>query len=103
MVCSTSTNKIWLFLFLGCLEDSTVKFIHANSSLTADSIAYDNNFSGFASSEVEGVRIAKLLEPDKRVLMMGNHGVLVSALDVPTAFFDLYYLERCCQFQVRLY
>jgi len=34
------------------------------------------------------------------VLMMGNHGVLVTGSSAPEAFERLYFLERACQAQV---
>lgn len=85
---------------LACLEDPTVKLLHSNSAIVCNAIVYDNKFSGFACSEEEGIRLAEFLKGEKTILMQGNHGVLVSARDIPTAFFNLFYLERSCQFQV---
>ena len=84
-----------------CLEDPTIKLLHSNSGFIFDSITYDNNYSGFADSNEEGERLAQFFRPKKRILIMGNHGVLISGVDVATAFFDTYYLERSCQFQVQ--
>lgn len=44
--------------------------------------------------------MAAFFGPKKRILIMGNHGVLVSGVDVATAFYDMYFLERSSQFQV---
>jgi ribulose-5-phosphate 4-epimerase/fuculose-1-phosphate aldolase len=49
----------------------------------------------------EGDRVAALVSnPEHRVLMMGNHGVMVTGPSLAIAFDDLYYLERACMNQV---
>jgi ribulose-5-phosphate 4-epimerase/fuculose-1-phosphate aldolase len=44
-----------------------------------------------------GTGMAASLLSCRRILMMGNHGVLVTASTIPEAFEDLYFLERACQ------
>lgn len=65
-------------------------------------IAYDDEHGGYGGlvlDEDEGDRLAQALG-DKRVLMLANHGVIVTAPSVAEAFNDLYYLERAAQAQV---
>ena len=37
---------------------------------------------------------------DKRILMLRNHGVIVTGTSVAQAFLDLYQLDRACQYQL---
>ncbi len=62
-------------------------------------IAYDEYYNGLVMDTEEGDRIVNALG-DKKVLFLGNHGVIVVGPSVAEAFDDLYYLERACQFQV---
>lgn len=62
-------------------------------------VAYDMDYNGLAFDESEGERMARVLA-DKSVLMLGNHGVLVVANNMPLAFERLYFLERAAQAQV---
>jgi ribulose-5-phosphate 4-epimerase/fuculose-1-phosphate aldolase len=63
------------------------------------SIAYDDDYSGLAMDEGEGVRLARMLG-DKTALILGNHGALVVGTTVAETFERLYYLERACQAQL---
>jgi ribulose-5-phosphate 4-epimerase/fuculose-1-phosphate aldolase len=65
-------------------------------------IAYDDDFGGYGGLVLdteEGDRLCRALG-DKRVLMLANHGVIVTAPSVAEAFNDLYYLERAAEAQV---
>ena len=62
-------------------------------------IAYDNNYTGVAFDAAEGERLATVLQ-DKSILLMGNHGVLVGATSVASAYDSLYYLERTAKAQI---
>jgi len=62
-------------------------------------IAYDDNYNGLVMDNTEGDRVVAALG-DKKVLFLGNHGVIVIGESVAEAFDDLYYLERACQVQV---
>ena len=55
-----------------------------------------------ADSEQEGARLARLLGNKSR-LLMGNHGVLITANTVGEAFDDMYTIERACQILVQAY
>jgi ribulose-5-phosphate 4-epimerase/fuculose-1-phosphate aldolase len=58
-----------------------------------------HNFGGVAdeAKEMEGVSKAAR---DADVIFLKNHGLLVIASDVETAFSRLFYIERCCQTQL---
>ncbi|WP_455372102.1 aldolase [Limibacillus halophilus] len=64
-----------------------------------DDVAYDQDYRGLAEDDAEGARIASCLG-GKRVLFMGNHGVMVVGPTVHETFDALYYLERAAQLQV---
>jgi len=84
---------------LTCVEGGALEPIHQNSLRFYGDVAYDWAYNGLAEDPAEGERIAEALG-DKRVLFMGNHGVLVVGPTVAKAFDDLYYLEQACRIQV---
>ena len=65
-------------------------------------IAFDVDCSGMANSDEEGDRLAGLMG-NKRIMIMGNHGVLVCAPSVAEAYDELFYLERACRNLVLAY
>lgn len=84
---------------LACVEGGELAPVHQNSLRFYGDVAYDWDYSGLAEDPAEGDRIAEALG-DKRVLFMGNHGVLVIGETIARAFDDLYYLEQACRVQV---
>ncbi|MEJ2132555.1 MAG: class II aldolase/adducin family protein, partial [Gammaproteobacteria bacterium] len=64
-----------------------------------DDVAYYEVYDGLLNSEVEGEQMAETLG-DKRVLMLRNHGALIAAPNVATAYLDVYQLERACMYQL---
>ena len=64
-----------------------------------EDIAYFDVYAGILRAEEEGEHMAEVLG-DKRVLMMRNHGVVVTGASVGHAYLALYLLERACQFQL---
>ncbi len=84
---------------LCCLHDAELQPISQNSLRFWNDVAYDWDYNGLAEDAAEGDRIASCLG-DKKVLFMGNHGVMVVGETIAEAFDDLYYLERACQLQV---
>ena len=58
-------------------------------------VATDEDYGGMALG-AEAERACALLAR-KPVLVMGNHGVLVTGATVAEAFDELYFLERACQ------
>ena len=87
---------------IAALADPGVKPIDQNTARYFNRLAIDDSYAGMADSEQEGERLARLLGNRSR-LMMGNHGVLVTADTVGEAFDDIYTLERACQVLVQAY
>lgn len=81
---------------IACLRDPEIKPIEQNTARYYQRVAIDSDFGGMADTEAEGARLAALLG-DKSRLMMGNHGVLITAASVGEAFDDMYTIERACQ------
>lgn len=85
---------------LCCLQDFKFLMLDQNACRFHGRIAYDRDYSGMALESSEGARVAGLLDGNKSVLFMGNHGVIVVAPSVAQAFDELYYLEKAAQLQV---
>jgi ribulose-5-phosphate 4-epimerase/fuculose-1-phosphate aldolase len=81
---------------LACLQDPSIKPIDQNTARYFDLATIDLNFSGIADDAAEGARLAGLLG-NRPILLMGNHGVTVTAPTVAQAFEDLYFLERAAK------
>ena len=61
----------------------------------------DENYGGLAFEE-EGERCAAMLnDPLKKVMIMGNHGVLVIGTDVANVFNRFYYFERAAETYIK--
>jgi ribulose-5-phosphate 4-epimerase/fuculose-1-phosphate aldolase len=87
---------------LSCLADPQIKPIDQTSARFYGRVAIDSNYGGMADNAKEGLRLTRALA-DKRVLMMGNHGVLVVGDSVAEAFDALYHLERASRTLVLAY
>ena len=86
---------------LACLEDSTLPSIDQNSATFYGRTVVDENFGGLAFED-EGTRCAGMLSaPNAKVLILGNHGVLVIGSDVADTFNRLYHFERAAETYVR--
>ena len=86
---------------LACLADSTLPPIDQNTATFYNRTVVDENFGGLAFEE-EGERCAVLLsDPKRKVLIMGNHGILVLGDNVADTFNRLYYFERAAETYIR--
>ena len=86
---------------LASLADSTLPPIDQNTATFFDRVVVDEGFGGLAT-DAEGERCARLLhDPRKKVMLMGNHGVLVLGDTVADTFNRLYYFERAAETYVR--
>jgi ribulose-5-phosphate 4-epimerase/fuculose-1-phosphate aldolase len=86
---------------LACLEDSNLPPIDQNTATFYNRYVIDEEFGGLAFEE-EGERCAALFsDPKKKVMIMGNHGVLVIGSSVADTFNRLYYFERAAETYVR--
>jgi ribulose-5-phosphate 4-epimerase/fuculose-1-phosphate aldolase len=81
---------------LAGLEDSSMLPIDQNTMRFYDRVATDADFSGMALASEEGDRLAGLLR-EKPILMMGNHGITVTAPTIAFAFDEMVYFERAAQ------
>ncbi len=86
---------------LASLADSTLPPIDQNTATFFNRYVIDEEFGGLAF-ESEGERCAALLsDPKKKVMIMGNHGVLVIGENPADAFNRLYYFERAAETYIR--
>lgn len=98
--CVMHTHSIWSTV-LACLDDSTLLPIDQNTATFYNRYVVDDAFGGLAFED-EGIRCAKMLsDPAKKVMVMGNHGVLVVGASVADTFNRLYYFERAAETYVR--
>jgi ribulose-5-phosphate 4-epimerase/fuculose-1-phosphate aldolase len=86
---------------LASLDDSSMPPIEQNTATFYNRYVIDENFGGLAFEE-EGERCAGMLnDPSKKVMIMGNHGVLVTGADVADAFNRFYYFERAAETYIK--
>lgn len=86
---------------LASLADSILPPIDQNSAAFFRRHVVDGGFGGMAFKE-EGERCARLLaDPKDKVMVMGNHGLLVLGHSVADAFNRLYYFERSAETYVK--
>lgn len=86
---------------LASLADSTLPPIDQNAAMFFERVVVDEDYGGLAFEE-EGERCSRLLrDPKVKVMVMGNHGVLVIGDTVGDTFDRLYYFERACRNYVR--
>ncbi|WP_372803471.1 class II aldolase/adducin family protein, partial [Paracoccus seriniphilus] len=98
--CVMHTHSIWSTV-LACLADSRLPPIDQNTATFYDRYVIDEAFGGLAFEE-EGLRCAALLsDPAKKVMIMGNHGVLVIGDSVADSWNRLFYFERAAETYIR--
>ena len=86
---------------LASLADSSLPPIDQNSAAFFNRYVIDDYYGGLAF-EQEGKRCAKLLtDPSKKVLIMGNHGVMIIGNTVAETFNRLFYFERAAETYIR--
>ena len=86
---------------LASLADSRLPAIDQNSAMFHNRQIVDANYGGMAFGD-EGARCAALLtDPKVKVMIMGNHGVLVIGDTVADTFNRLYYFERAAETYIR--
>ncbi len=86
---------------LASLADSTLPPIDQNTATFFQRVVIDDGFGGLAT-EIEGERCAKLLkDPRCKVMLMGNHGVLILGDSVADTFNRLFYFERAAETYIR--
>ena len=86
---------------LASLADSSLPPIDQNSAAFFNRYVIDDHYGGLAF-EQEGKRCAQLLtDPRKKVLIMGNHGVMIIGNTVAETFNRLFYFERAAETYIR--
>jgi ribulose-5-phosphate 4-epimerase/fuculose-1-phosphate aldolase len=86
---------------LASLADSRLPPIDQNSAMFFNRVVVDEHYGGLAFED-EGERCAQLLsDPKVKVMVMGNHGVLVIGKTVGDTFDRLYYFERACETYIK--
>jgi ribulose-5-phosphate 4-epimerase/fuculose-1-phosphate aldolase len=86
---------------LASLEDSRLLPIDQNTATFYERYVIDDSFGGLAF-EAEGERCSRLLgDPKVKVMIMGNHGLLVLGDSVADTFNRLYYFERSAETYIR--
>jgi len=86
---------------LASLADSTLQPIDQNTALFFQRYVIDEGYGGMAFED-EGERCASLLkDPEKKVMIMGNHGVLIIGDNVADTFNRLYYFERAAETYIK--
>ena len=82
---------------LAVLCDSALPPVDQTSAMFFNRIVYDIDYKGLAF-ESEGERCAKLfVNPKKKVMLMGNHGILVIGDTVADTFDRLFMFERAAK------
>ena len=86
---------------LASLADSRLPAIDQNTAIFHDRVVIDENFGGLAFEE-EGERCAEYFtDPKKKVMVMGNHGIMVIGDSVADTFNRLYFFERAAETYIR--
>ena len=98
--CVMHTHSIFSTV-LASLADSSLPPIDQNTATFFNRYVIDDQFGGLAFEE-EGMRCAAMLsDPAIKVMIMGNHGVLVIGSTVADTFNRLYYFERAAETYIR--
>lgn len=98
--CALHAHPIYATV-LASLADSTLPPIDQNTATFFNRVAVDDHFGGLAF-EAEAARCcSNLSDSSKTVLIMGNHGVMVTGSTVADAFNRLYYFERACETYIK--
>lgn len=86
---------------LACLKDSTLPPIDQNCATFYNRHVIDEGYGGLAFED-EGERCAGLFsDPRQKVMIMGNHGVMIIGDSVADTFNRLYYFERAAETYIR--
>jgi len=86
---------------LAALADSSMPPIDQNTMRFYGRIAVDDGFQGLGLDD-EAERLSTTLG-NRSVLVMGNHGVLITGDTVARALDELYYFERACETLITAY
>ena len=86
---------------LASLADSRLPPIDQNSAMFFNRQVIDENYGGLAFEE-EGERCSSLFtDPKQKVMIMGNHGVLVIGDSVADTFNRMFFFERAAETYIK--
>ena len=86
---------------LASLADSRLPPIDQNTAIFFNRYVIDDQYGGLAFEE-EGERCAQLFDdPKKKVMIMGNHGIMVIGDTVADTFNRMYFFERAAETYIR--
>ena len=86
---------------LASLADSRLPPIDQNCATFFNRYVIDDGYGGLAFEE-EGERCAALfVDPRKKVMIMGNHGIMIIGDTIAETFNRLYYFERAAETYIR--
>lgn len=98
--CAMHVHSIFATV-LASLKDSRLPPIDQNCCTFFNRYVIDNGYNGLAFED-EGERCAALFtDPKQKVMVMGNHGVLLIGDTVAQTFNRLYYFERAAETYIR--
>ena len=98
--CAMHVHSIFATV-LASLADSRLPPIDQNTCIFFNRYVIDEQYGGLAFEE-EGERCAQLFaDPSKKVMIMGNHGVMIIGANVAETFDRLYYFERAAETYIR--
>ena len=86
---------------LACLEDPALPPIDQTAASFFGKVAIDTAYGGLALGAEAERACALLADPEKTVLLMGNHGVMAVGRTVAETFDRLYYFERAAETYVK--
>ena len=86
---------------LASLKDSYLKPIDQNTAMFYNRMVVDEDFGGLAFED-EGKRCSKYFSnPDIKIMVMGNHGLLIIGESIADAFNRMYYFERAAETYIK--
>ena len=98
--CAMHVHSIFATV-LASLKNSRLPPIDQNCATFFNRYVIDEGYGGLAFEE-EGERCAaQFTDPQRKVMIMGNHGVLVIGSSVAETFNRMYYFERACETYIR--
>jgi len=86
---------------LACLEDPVLPPIDQTSAFFHGRQAVDSDYGGLALGAEAERACAHLADPQKTVLIMANHGIMVVGQTVAETFDRMYYFERACETYIK--
>lgn len=86
---------------LASLKDPVLPMSDQNAALFHGRIAYDTEYGGLALEEEAERACGALSDPTKKILVMGNHGIMVIGDTVSETFNNMYYFERACEIYIK--